>query len=155
MTMLLLGLLAGCAGSPSAPVATPAPPPAAPGREPAQTPGERAAVAAVRQVGTPYRYGGTGPDGFDCSGLVQYAWRKAGRSLPRTTATQWRSLRPVRQLRTGDVLFFRIDGKPSHVGLYLGDRRFVHAPATGREVTVASLDAPFYRQAFIRAGRPD
>ena len=57
------------------------------------------------------------------------------------------------KVKAGDLLFFRIDGKMSHVGLYLGDQRFVHAPQSGRTVAVASLEAPFYRQALIRGGR--
>jgi cell wall-associated NlpC family hydrolase len=61
---------------------------------------------------------------------------------------------PDRDLEVGDVLFFNIEGKVSHVGLYLGSGRFVHAPATGREVTIAELDSDFYRNAFIRGGRP-
>jgi len=94
--------------------------------------------------------------GFDCSGLVQYAYSKAGRQIPRTTSEQWRKLTPVNaeRLRVGDLLFFRIDGSISHVGLYLGDRRFVHAPSTGREVTVADLDSAFYRKTFVRGARP-
>lgn len=118
--------------------------------------GEQAAVVAVRQIGVPYRYGGNTTDGFDCSGLVHYAYSKAGKSIPRTTRALWRDLRPVaaESLRVGDLLFFRIDGKVSHVGLYLGSRRFVHAPSTGRDVSIDELDSAFYRQAFIRGGRP-
>jgi cell wall-associated NlpC family hydrolase len=121
-----------------------------------RTPGEQAAVVAVRQIGAPYRFGGNSTKGFDCSGLVQYAYAAAGKQLPRTTGDLWHQLQPVadRDLAVGDVLFFRIEGKVSHVGLYLGSRRFVHAPATGREVTVAGLDSDFYRGAFIRGGRP-
>ena len=123
---------------------------------PARSPGEKAAVVAVRQVGVPYRYGGDDREGFDCSGLVQYAYAQAGVLVPRTTGSQWRRLQPVSRedMQVGDVLFFRIRGKMSHVGLYLGDGRFVHAPSSGREVTVAALDTPFYRGALIRAGRP-
>lgn len=118
--------------------------------------GEQAAVVAVRQLGVPYRYGGSTTDGFDCSGLVQYAYAKAGRAIPRTTRAQWRSLQPVavQNLRVGDLLFFDIDGKVSHVGLYLGSRRFVHAPSTGREVTIEELDSRYYRKTFVGAGRP-
>lgn len=121
-----------------------------------RTIGEAAAIAAVRQVGVPYRYGGNSASGFDCSGLVQFAYAAAGTSVPRTTAEQWRYMEPVNKesLRTGDVLFFNIEGKVSHVGLYLGSHRFVHAPATGREVTIADLHSDFYRTAFIRGGRP-
>lgn len=118
--------------------------------------GEQAAIVAVRQVGVPYRYGGSTVKGFDCSGLVQYAYSRAGKSIPRTTTDQWRQLSPVADdnLRVGDLLFFRIDGRISHVGLYLGSRRFVHAPASGREVTIAELDSGYYRKAFVRGGRP-
>lgn len=118
--------------------------------------GEQAAVVAVRQLGVPYRYGGSTTDGFDCSGLVQFAYAKAGRAIPRTTGAQWRSLQPVavQNLRVGDLLFFDIDGKISHVGLYLGRRRFVHAPSTGREVTIEELDSGYYRKTFVRGGRP-
>jgi cell wall-associated NlpC family hydrolase len=65
-------------------------------------------------------------------------------------------MRPVpdQDLEIGDVLFFNIEGKVSHVGLYLGSGRFVHAPATGREVTIADLHGDFYRSALIRGGRP-
>lgn len=118
--------------------------------------GERAAVVAVRQLGVPYRYGGSDTDGFDCSGLVHYAYLKAGKAIPRTTGTQWRSLRPVASdnLRVGDLLFFNIGGKVSHVGLYLGSRRFVHAPSSGRDVAIEQLDSAYYRKALVRGGRP-
>ena len=122
-----------------------------------RAPGEQAAIVAVRQIGVPYHYGGSTVKGFDCSGLVQYAWSGAGTRIPRTTSEQWRQLPPIseRDLRAGDLLFFRIDGRISHVGLYLGDRRFVHAPSSGREVSVANLDSDFYRRAFVRGARPD
>ncbi len=118
--------------------------------------GEQAAIVAVRQVGVPYRYGGSTVNGFDCSGLVQYAYARAGKHIPRTTADQWQQMSPVADanLMVGDLLFFRIDGRISHVGLYLGSRRFVHAPSSGREVTIAELDSGYYRKAFVRGGRP-
>lgn len=117
---------------------------------------ERAAVAAVSQVGVPYRYGGASQDGFDCSGLVYFSYQQVGKKVPRTTGSLWQSLPRVdsNDLRAGDVLFFRIAGKVSHVGMYLGERRFVHAPQSGRAVSIARLDSPFYRETFIAAGRP-
>ena len=115
----------------------------------------RATEIAMRQVGAPYRYGGASTSGFDGSGLVHYSYAKAGKSVPRTTAGLWQGARPLSygELQTGDVLFFRIDGKMSHVGMYVGNGRFVHAPASGRSVSVDSLDSDFYSLAFIRGGR--
>lgn len=129
-------------------------PPVADSRK-AATPGERAAAIALDQVGVPYRYGGSSPQGFDCSGLVQYSYSKAGVAVPRTTGQLWSSAQTVdrRELRAGDLLFFNVDGKMAHVGMYLGEQRFVHAPQSGRTVSVGHLDAPFYRTAFVRAGR--
>jgi len=113
-------------------------------------------MIALDQVGVPYRYGGSTPQGFDCSGLVQFSYSRAGVAVPRTTGQLWSASRTVDEdeLRAGDLLFFSIDGKMSHVAMYLGDRRFVHAPQSGRTVSVGSLEAPFYRSALIRAGRP-
>jgi len=146
LAITVLSLAAGCASQPAADDR----------RARAVPPGDRAAAIALDQVGTPYRYGGNSPSGFDCSGLVHYAWRQAGRSLPRTTTQLWRATSPVgrEELVRGDLLFFRIEGKMQHVGLYVGGRRFVHAPSSGRTVTVESIDAPFYSDAFIRGGRP-
>ena len=118
--------------------------------------GQRAAMVALDQVGVPYRYGGSTPQGFDCSGLVQFSYSRAGVSVPRTTGQLWSASTTVGEddLRAGDILFFRIDGKMSHVAMYVGDRRFVHAPQSGRRVSVDSLESPFYNAALIRAGRP-
>ena len=118
--------------------------------------GERAAAVAMHQLGVPYRYGGSDPSGFDCSGLVQYSYALAGKRVPRTTRQLWSSTDSVapQELKVGDLLFFQFDGKMSHVGLYLGERRFVHAPSSGRVVSVASLDTPYYESALLRAGRP-
>jgi len=118
--------------------------------------GAQAASVALGQVGVPYRYGGSSPAGFDCSGLVHYSYATAGISIPRTTSAQWARMTPVndRDMRAGDLLFFRISGKMSHVGLYVGDGRFVHAPSTGRSVSIENLESHYYSKAFIRAGRP-
>jgi cell wall-associated NlpC family hydrolase len=130
--------------------------PDAGGRPSSQSLGEQAAVVAIHQVGVPYRYGGSTAAGFDCSGLTQFAYARVGTRIPRTTAAQWHELSPVSagNLRVGDVLFFRIGGRISHVGLYLGRGRFVHAPSSGREVTIAELNSDYYRNAFVRGGRP-
>ncbi|MCH7821711.1 MAG: C40 family peptidase [Proteobacteria bacterium] len=118
--------------------------------------GERAAATALEQLGVPYRYGGSAPGGFDCSGLVHYSYARAGKSVPRTTTALWDDAKPVgrHDMRVGDILFFRIAGKMSHVGLYVGNDRFVHAPSTGKVVSIGSLRSDYYKKALIRAGRP-
>jgi cell wall-associated NlpC family hydrolase len=121
----------------------------------AADPASHAANIASRQVGTPYRYGGNSPSGFDCSGLVQYSYAMAGVNVPRTTGALWQTTTPVSrsEIQAGDVLFFRVDGKMSHVGLYLGSQKFVHAPSSGRAVSIATLTSPYYAKAFVGAGR--
>lgn len=112
---------------------------------------ERAARHALAMQGKPYRHGGNTPAGFDCSGLVQYSYAQVGTRLPRSTEGLRDNSRSVaqRQLRPGDLLFFTQEGKrSSHVGLYLGDDRFVHAPSTGKKVSTASLNDPYWRRHF-------
>jgi cell wall-associated NlpC family hydrolase len=125
----------------------------------AAAPGQRAVDEALAQLGVPYRFGGSGPQGFDCSGLVQHAYRRAGITLPRDTREQRLRTRPLseggRDLRPGDLLFFHRDRRGAlHVALYIGDRRFVHAPSSGKAVRVESLDDPHWRRRFIEARRP-
>lgn len=122
--------------------------PAKEGQHPATT-------IAAKMLGKPYRYGGATPRGFDCSGLVYYAYHQAGYRVPRTSQQQYEDSLPVKPdaMQEGDLLFFRIDGNVSHVGVYLGDRRFIHAPASGKRVSTASLDEPYWKERFIKAGR--
>ncbi|MEV0384792.1 NlpC/P60 family protein [Nonomuraea sp. NPDC050643] len=109
---------------------------------------------AFAQVGKPYRYGGTGPGSYDCSGLTQAAWRAAGVSLPRTTWTQWAwgsSRRvPLTALQPGDLLFSKGLG---HMGMYAGNGKMVHAPQTGDIIKVVSLD-DYWRTRLLGAIRP-
>ena len=116
--------------------------------------GSRIARAALDVLGTPYRYGGNNKNGFDCSGLVQYAHSQAGISIPRTTATQF-SNAPVKpdSLQVGDVLFFKLNGRISHNGIYLGDDRFIHAPSTGKNVTIARTDNPYFQKRLAAIAR--
>jgi cell wall-associated NlpC family hydrolase len=117
--------------------------------------GERIAARALAMNGKPYRYGGSGPAGFDCSGLVHFAHREAGVSVPRTAEQQFRQAQrvPRSALQPGDLVFFRIAGKVSHVGLYAGDGRFVHAPSSGKRVEVTTLDHPYWRRQLVGTGR--
>lgn len=106
-------------------------------------------------IGSPYRYGGASPRGFDCSGLVYYAYGQTGMRVPRSTEAQYAATLQVRtgEAVPGDVLFFRIEGKPSHVGIYVGDGRFVHAPSSGKQVGYASLDDEYWRARLVKVGR--
>ncbi len=127
----------------------------------AQPPAKVISIAtkyALQMVGTPYRYGGNTPRGFDCSGLIHYSYARAGVTVPRTTSQQRKYSRPVarKDIQIGDLLFFNQSGKRwSHVGLYISDNRFVHAPSTGKTVHVASLTSRYWRRHFVGARRFD
>ncbi|MFF9476756.1 C40 family peptidase [Streptomyces roseolus] len=101
------------------------------------TEGRKAVEAALAQVGKPYVWGAEGPDSFDCSGLTQSAWAAAGERIPRTSQEQWRLLPRVqpKDMRPGDLIVYYKDA--SHIGMYIGDGKMVHAPRPGRNVTVA------------------
>jgi cell wall-associated NlpC family hydrolase len=118
---------------------------------------DRAASHAVKMMGKPYRFGRASPSsGFDCSGLVQFSFRQAGIAVPRSTEEQLRASARVRvsNLRRGDLLFFDQDGKKkSHVGIYLGDGRFVHAPSSGKQVRTDRLDSPYWKKHLSEARR--
>ena len=130
--------------------------PGLPGDAAAADPGYALLQAAESQIGAPYRYGGAGPDAFDCSGLVTYAYRRIGVVVPRTAAQQFAAATPVKrnELRPGDLVFFRLESRSvSHVGIYAGENRFVHAPQSGGNVRMASLDEDHFRSSFAGAGR--
>lgn len=112
---------------------------------------------AQSMIGVRYKYGGRSPKtGFDCSGLVYYSHLQAGKNIPRTSQAQYRASKPVPRdrLKQGDLVFFRIEpNKISHVGIYLGKGRFVHAPSSGKKVTVGTMDNPYWKHRFVRGGR--
>lgn len=140
----VLLVLSGCA------VLGPAPDPLSPGQR------RDLVLEALGQVGRPYRYGGTTPDGFDCSGLVQYVYRQIGVSLPRSSREQRAAASEIRMrdAQPGDLLFYSFSGRGiDHVAIYLGDRQAVHAPASGRAVIVASVDLEYWQDRYVAAAR--
>lgn len=156
MLAAIAAMTAGCAGSRVAPVAeTPRHVTVEPRIADAAVGGAIADVA-MGMVGTRYRYGGTDPlEGFDCSGLVYYAYEQAGYRVPRTSQELFRAARKISlgDADPGDLMFFQDQTKLSHVGIYLGDGLFVHAPATGQNVAVGSLESPYYQEHLVAVGR--
>lgn len=113
---------------------------------------------ALALLGTPYRWGGTSPDGgFDCSGMVGYVFRSAlGIELPRVSREMAKDGQKVDRgaLAIGDLVFFSRRGKRvDHVGIYVGEGRFVHAPRTGKDVEVSSLNTGYWSRKFMQARR--
>jgi cell wall-associated NlpC family hydrolase len=119
--------------------------------QPKPTVGERAVKLALRMVGTPYRWGGESPDGFDCSGLVRWAYGRVGVDLPHSSYALYGRGRSVSRghMKPGDVLIFSGLG---HVGLYVSRGRMVHAPYSGRDVEVVRL-ADWYGSRLIGVRR--
>ena len=157
---LAWSMLAGCSMSPYRPVPTPVPTRPAPVATPATTPatimGNEIAMRAIALLGSPYRWGAAGPTQFDCSGLVRFIHDHLGIGVPRTAAEQFAAARRVdmRDLAPGDLLFFKIRGAVvSHVAIYAGEGRFVHAPQTGRPVELRTLDDEYYRPRLVGVGR--
>ena len=108
-------------------------------------------------VGVKYRYGGATPKGFDCSGLAYFAYKRAGLAIPRTASAQIRAAKSIdlSQASPGDLLFFDTSWNRRHVAIYLGGRRFVHAPSKGKSVSIGSLDDGYFLPRLIGVGRFD
>ena len=111
---------------------------------------------AQSTLGAPYKWGGNSPQrGFDCSGLTSYVYKNAtGIKIPRTTANQRDQSRTINyaQLQAGDMLFFKTGSKTNHVGIYVGNRKFIHAPSSGKRVTVATMDSSYWHKRFVKFG---
>jgi len=150
--LLIIGVVllafSGCASAPVTPTST--------AKATAADRGDAAAALAAKMVGKPYKYGGASPAGFDCSGLVSYSFKQAGVALPHNTTQQRAASRLVKvaELRRGDLLFFDQEGKKhGHVGIYLGEGRFVHAPSSGKSVRNDALSNPYWKKHLSEARR--
>ena len=116
------------------------------------------AIYAMSLSETPYRYGGNSPElGFDCSGFVRHVFKTSlGLNLPRTTQELSRVGDPLKEeeLHPGDLVFFNTQKQPySHVGIYVGESRFVHAPKTGKAITIVSMRDNYWRRRYDGARR--
>ncbi len=111
---------------------------------------------AYSTIGRPYKWGGNNPQqGFDCSGLMSYVHKNAlGLNIPRTAAKQRDNSRTISysQLQAGDMLFFKTGKNSNHVGIYVGNRKFVHAATGSKQVKVASMDSSYWHQRFVKFG---
>ncbi len=155
----LAGSLAACGGHDGVRARAPAPARHRASTVPADPAASNAVLMrAISLVGTPYRYGGNTPDGgFDCSGLVNYVYRDMlDLKLPRTSrdlaAFQGPRIAPGR-LTAADLVFFGSGGSVTHVGIYVGEGRFVHAPSSGGTVRLDRLDGPYWRDHYSGAKR--
>lgn len=118
--------------------------------------GSEIVLRAISLLGAPYKYGGHGPTAFDCSGLVSYIHEEIGIDVPRTAAEQYKAATKIAmdRLEPGDLLFFRTQGTDvSHVAIYAGSNRFVHAPQTGHNIELRMMDDGYYKQRLVGAGR--
>ena len=121
-----------------------------------ESPGTQALDVARKMLGTPYRYGGTDPRGFDCSGLVRYVFNQSGVKLPRTSREMFRASQKInpQNIEPGDLVFFALSAnKISHVGIYAGQSLFIHSPSSGKGVSYASMANPYWQKRLIAAGR--
>lgn len=102
---------------------------------------EKIVNTAMQYLGVPYVWGGTTPDGFDCSGLVQYVYKVNEMTISRTTYTQVNegNYVPKNELEQGDLVFFGRASSPHHVGIYIGDNKFIHAPQSGDVVKISNM----------------
>jgi cell wall-associated NlpC family hydrolase len=109
---------------------------------------------AEQYLGVRYQKGGASPNGFDCSGYVMYVYMKNGVLLPRSVQAQYGVGRKISrdEMQTGDLVFYKTSRKKySHVGIYIGDHRFIHAPRTGKRVSYADMDKSYWKKRYIGA----
>jgi len=153
VTAVLLMTLTGCAGSPTRPDFL-----SSAGRTGRPIPVRESVIQIARSLlGTPYRFGGKTPEGFDCTGFVGYVYQNsAGIALPRDSHHLIRMGKTVSatDLLPADLVYFRIEHqKPLHVGIYLGDGIFIHAPSSGGKVNIQRMSQGYWKSRYLGARR--
>ena len=152
---VVAAVVVGCAGTPPPKPAVAIPVTHTPQ---ATTPTQTQVVTVAQSLlGTPYRYGGSTPKGFDCSGFISHVYREAaGVNLPRETQglTQIGRSIEMADLRPADIVYFKIEQQGQlHAGIYLGDGRFIHAPSTSGQVNIQRLDLDYWKTRYQGARR--
>jgi len=116
---------------------------------------EKVLATAREYLGVPYRYGHAGPEGFDCSGYVKFVFGSLGYELPRTSFEQYKKSERIKakDAKPGDLVFFTTRKRTvGHVGIYLGNNQFIHAPGKGKTVSVTDLKGPYYKRRLVGFG---
>ncbi|PKR84954.1 C40 family peptidase [Heyndrickxia camelliae] len=125
-----------------------------PAKEAAAASSPKVITVAKKYIGTPYRYGGITPKGFDCSGFVSYSYKKAGVALPHSAAAMFKKGKSVKKskLKPGDLVFFNTGSKKvSHVAIYIGNNKVIHSVSKG--VKIDCLSNPYWKTRYIGAKR--
>lgn len=118
-------------------------------------PKEDIVTFAKQYLNVPYRYGGSTPSGFDCSGFMMFLFQQYGKDLPRTANQQAMIGVQIKFecLQPGNMVFFATTDEPTitHTGLYIGDHKFIHASSTAKKIIISNLDEPYWKKAFREA----
>lgn len=157
LSSMALLLVTACSIVPNKPPVTIIASPQVNINKPTETLGDVIVQSAKLQMGTPYKFGGNSPrEGFDCSGLALYSHHINGLSIPRSTSDQFKLGKHINrtELNAGDLLFFRTMGQSvSHVGIYIENDIFIHAPNSRKNVEIETLDNPYYKRRYLGARR--
>jgi cell wall-associated NlpC family hydrolase len=145
--ILLITLLSGCAATPPTQTASDLT-----GLDDSTTNATRQYLVGIAEslLGVPYQWGGSDPDGVDCSGLVNYAYGRLGIPVPRTAEQLYFGGRKLRRVQPGDLLFYKTSpGRISHVGIYVGNGQMIHASTSRRRVIKADINQPYWRKRWV------
>ncbi|MBD3767342.1 MAG: C40 family peptidase [Gammaproteobacteria bacterium] len=155
--LLFTALLSGCSSQPNRQASVNSLIPPASTQHMSKHEARKAVVEySIAQLGKPYKLGANSPsEGFDCSGLVFYTHLKAGKLVPRRAKEQFSSIKRSSKILPGDLVFFTTDSRGKrvdHVGIYIGQNTFIHAPGKGRPVSTANITDDYWQKRLVGAG---